>query len=523
MWKLPASPLNEWNSGHPASASALKMITHPIPRLRVDRFTVQESQLRCRGVHGGYNGLVWIIITLFLVIVSACSAQLNAPAEPKNLVILSIDTLRADHLGAYGYSRSTSPHLDRFARSSVVFDQAVTVHVSTAPAHGTILTGEYPGGHGIQRNGMTLEPGVPTLAGILAKKGFVTGAFVSGWTLQRHTGLFRGFETYDDDLGPPRNGARRKGAETTDAAVNWLRQEVTAERNFFLFVHLFEPHWPYDPPAQDALRFLPGVYELTTISKPVHLNRLLSVNQLTPPEQQEYIARYDGEIVVADRLADRLFDELEKIGVAHNTVVIVLSDHGETLFEREWTMDHGTRPYEEQARVPLMLHIPGDPYAGQRVSDQVSLVDVVPTVLEIFGLESPPTLPGRSLLPLVRGKQTDNQHRPVFITARAEPGRVPHIQAPLSSRGLVRAIRLPGLKLIEYPSAGRLRQPEFFNLIDDPGERDNRAKENLDIVVSLHGELEEWQTATGGAAEPRNRELDPEVEEALRELGYIDD
>jgi len=466
---------------------------------------------------------VWKIVTLCLVTVAACGAPQSPPAEPKNLIILSIDTLRPDHLGLYGYGRPTSPHLDRFALSSVVFDQAVTVHVATAPAHGTVLTGEYPGGHGIQRNGMALKPGVPTLAGTLAEKGFATGAFVSGWTLQRHTGLDRGFEIYDDDLGPPRNGARRVGSETTAAAVAWLRAKVAAEKNFFLFVHLFEPHWPYDPPARDALRFLPGVYELTTVSKPVHLDRLLSVNRLTPAEQQEYVARYDGEIVVADRLADRLLRELEKLGVAHNTVVVMLSDHGETLFEREWTMDHGARAYDEQARVPLIIHVPGDPDAGRRVPDQVSLLDVVPTVFDIFDLEPRESLPGRSLLPLMRGKPTGANPRPVFITARAEPQRVPHIKAQLLNRGLVRAIRLPEIKLIEYPAAGRRHQPELFNLIDDPGERDNRAGENIDIVVGLHNELERWQRMSGEAPDPDGIVLDPEVEQALRELGYIND
>lgn len=466
---------------------------------------------------------MWIIVALCLIVVSACSPPPVPPGEPENLVILSIDTLRPDHLGLYGYPRPTSPHLDDFARRSVVFETAVTVHVATAPAHGTILTGEYPGRHGIQRNGMKLDPGVTTLAERFGGEGLATGAFVSGWTLQRHTGLDRGFEVYDDDLGPPRNGARRVGAKTTDAAVDWLRDKVAAEKSFFLFVHLFEPHWPYDPPAREALKFLPGRYELTTISKPVHLNRLLSVNRLDPGEQQEYIARYDGEIVVADRLADRLLRELEKLGVAHNTVVVVLSDHGETLFEREWSMDHGTRPYDEQARIPLILHVPGDPDAGERVADQVSLLDVVPTVFDIFDIEPNGSLPGRSLRPLIRGEHAGTDPRPVFITARAEPQRVPHIKAQLLNRGLVRAIRLPEVKLIEYPAPGRRRQPELFNLIDDPGEHDNRAGENFDIVVGLHDELERWQKTLGEAPDPDGAVLDPEVEEALRELGYIDD
>ncbi len=466
---------------------------------------------------------MWIIVTLLATAISACGAAPAPAPEPINLVILSIDTLRPDHLGLYGYPRATSPNLDRFAQRSVVFDQAVTVQVSTAPAHGTILTGRYPGSHGIQRNGMRLNPGVPTLAEIMAERGLATGAFVSGWTLQRHTGLDRGFSVYDDELDGPSAGARRAGDLTTKAALTWLGAQVAAERNFFLFLHLFEPHWPYDPPAQDALRFLRGQYELTTISKPVHINRLLSVNRLNPFEQREYVARYDGEIFVADRLADRLLDSLDELGVAHNTVVIVLSDHGETLFEREWTMDHGTRPYEEQARIPMVLHIPGDPSAGRRVADQVSLLDVVPTLLDVLGIKNPGGVQGRSLLPLVRGQAAATAPRPAFITARSVPERVPHIHAPLTSRGLIRAVRLPGIKLIEYPLPNGIRHPELFDLSEDPGERVNQAETGFDTVLALHRELERWQTDSGTDPDPEAPILDPEVESALRELGYIDD
>ena len=470
-----------------------------------------------------YNERVWIIVILFVIAISGCNAPPGPPQEPKNLVILSIDTLRADHLGLYGYPHPTSPNLDRFARESVVFEQAITVHVATAPAHATILTGLWPGGHGIRRNGMTLNPDVPTLARILGEEGRATGAFVSGWTLQRHTGLDRGFEIYDDDLGPPRNGARRDGAATTTAAVKWLRTQVAADRNFFLFVHLFEPHWPYDPPARDALRFLPNQHELTTLTKATHLNRLITVNRLTKFEQREYIARYDGEIVVADRLLNRLLDALESLGVAHNTVVIVLSDHGETLFERKWTMDHGCRPYEEQIHVPMVLHIPGENASGHRVSDQVSLLDVVPTVLDVFDLAPQEGVQGRSLLPLARDEVTTDPSRPAFITARSAPERVPHINAPLTSRGLVRAVRLPNVKLIEYPTSMGGWSPELFVLSDDPGERDNRAESGNDTALFLRQELDRLQAHSGTDFAPEAPILEPEVEAALRELGYIDD
>jgi arylsulfatase A-like enzyme len=465
---------------------------------------------------------VRIIAPLFAIAVSACGAAPAPPPETVNLVILSIDTLRPDHLGVYGYPRETSPNLDRFADRGVVFDQAITVHVATAPAHGTILTGRYPASHGIRRNGMHLAPDVPTLAETFAARGSATGGFVSGWTLERHTGLDRGFDTYDDALGAPGAGARRKGATTTKAALKWLRRQVAEGREFFLFLHLFEPHWPYDPPPRDALRFLSNQYELTTVSKPVHLDRRLDVNRLTPLEQREYVARYDGEIVVADRLLGRLLDGLDDLGVAHNTVVLVLSDHGETLFEREWTMDHGTRPYDEQARVPLLLAIPGDPNAGRRVAEQVSLLDVAPTLLEVFGIAAPDGLQGRSLLPLVRG-EPETDRRPAFITARSDPRRVPHLGVPLSSRGLVRAVRLPGLKLIEYPTPLGGRHPELFVLSDDPGERRNRATQSPESAAALHRELAHWQVTSGADPLVDDPVLDPATEAALRELGYLDD
>ena len=463
-----------------------------------------------------------IIAPLLAIAVSACGAAPAPSPEPVNLVILSIDTLRPDHLGVYGYPRETSPNLDRFADRAVVFDQAVTVHVATAPAHGTILTGRYPASHGIRRNGMRLAPDVPTLAEAVAARGYATGGFVSGWTLESHTGLDRGFATYDDALGAPRAGARRKGARTTKAALKWLRRQVADEREFFLFLHLFEPHWPYEPPPRDALRFLPNQYELATVSKPVHIDRRLDVNRLTPLEQREYVARYDGEIVVADRLLGRLLEELDDLGAAHNTVIVVLSDHGETLFEREWTMDHGTRPYDEQARIPLLLAIPGDPNAGRRVADQVSLLDVAPTLLEVFGMAAPDGLQGRSLLPLVRG-EPETDRRPAFITARSEPRRVPHLGVPLSSRGLVRAVRMPELKLIEYPTPDGGRHPELFALSDDPGELRNRATLSPESAASLHRELAQWQMTSGADPRVDDPVLDPETEAALRELGYLDD
>jgi arylsulfatase A-like enzyme len=464
-----------------------------------------------------------IATVVVMVSLAGCSSPDAPPAEAENLVILSIDTLRADHLGCYGYDRSTSPNLDRFAGRGAVFEQAFTVHVSTAPAHATVLTGLEPAGHGIRRNGMRLGPGVRTLAETFADRGWATGGFVSGWTLERHTGLDRGFSVYDDELDAPGAGARRAGDLTTDRAIAWLEQQAADGRPSFLFLHLFEPHWPYDPPATDALGFLSGQYELATVSKPVHIDRLISVNRLDLFEQREYVARYDGEIVVADRLLGRLLDALEDLGVAGSTVVIVLSDHGETLFEREWTMDHGARPFDEQARVPLILHLPDGRLAGRRIPQQVSLLDVTATVADIFGIEPPAGSQGASLLPLALGEVVDEDARAVFTTARCEPQRVPHITEPLRRGALVRAVRVPRLKLVQYPLASDGWHDELYDLSADPGERSNLVSLRPEQAAMLGAALEHWQATAGGALEFGATELDPEVETALRELGYLGD
>ncbi|MCU0303448.1 MAG: sulfatase-like hydrolase/transferase [Thermoanaerobaculales bacterium] len=464
----------------------------------------------------------WVALAVVIGL-AGCTAAEPPPSPPENLVILSIDTLRPDHLSLYGYHHPTSEHLDRLARRSAVFDQAITVHVTTAPAHATVLTGRWPADHGIVRNGLRLADGVTTLAEVFAARGWATGAFVSGWTLERHTGLDRGFEVYDDALDGPGAGARRAGGLTTDRAIGWLELQATGGRPFFLFLHLFEPHWPYDPPAADALRFLPGQYELATIGRPVHIERRLSVNRLDGLERREYVARYDGEIAVADRLLGRLLDALDRLGLARRTAVVVLSDHGETLVEREWAMDHGGRPYDEQARVPLVLHIPGDRSAGRRVADQVSLLDVAPTALELLGVDPPAGLPGRSLLALARGEAPSSGLGPAFVTAGCLPERVPHIEAPLRPHAVVRAVRLPGLKLVEYPLADGGWHPELFDLGADPGETVNLAPARPELVSGLHAELDRWQGQRRADLEATGFELDPGVAEALRALGYDGD
>lgn len=434
-----------------------------------------------------------------------------------NVVLISIDTLRPDHLGCYGYDRATSPNLDRLASQGVVFDSAIAVHTNTTPSHASMLTGLYPGSHGILHNAMRLRDDATPLAVLLKARGYATAGFVSGWTLHQMTGLNRGFDVYEDRLV---EDGRRSAPYTWEAARLWMAGYRPKDRPFFLFFHLFEPHFPYRPPAEILERFLPaGRKPLEKLHE--GLPGRLSEVGLTDVDKLEYVARYDGEIAFADQTVGQLLTYLDSEGLADQTIVIMTSDHGETLFERAWVFDHGGRAYDEQVRVPMILRLPGGLHAGTRIDSQVSHVDILPTLAELLDLQLPEPTSGQSLLPLIRAGKESSTH-PAFSQARPEPKRVPEIEAPIQQRGLISAVRLPHAKLIEYPQAGGGYFQQLFLLDEDPGEMHNVAPSHAELVNSLHSELEHFRQSTGTNSRLPMPEFSPDVEEHLRALGYLD-
>ncbi len=434
-----------------------------------------------------------------------------AGAAPKNLVLITLDTTRRDHLGVYGYARDTTPRLDAFARRCIRFDQAITTQTNTAPAHASILTGRYPTHHGLRYNGGRLSPAVPTLAERLAEAGLATGAFVSGWTMKgRPTGLDRGFSRYDDRLP---QGNTRDAEGTIDAALAWLRQQAGP---YFLFVHLFDAHYPYDAPPPFDRRFPPPHREWKVHTEGFWLPGPKS--RVDAAAAAEWIRRYDNEIAYADHHLGRLLDALEARGDLEQTVVVVTADHGETLYERPWIFDHGGRLFEEQVHVPLLLCLPGGRHGGRRIAAPVGHIDLAPTITELFDLPAAP-VDGRSLLPLLAGAPWPP--RPLFLEARSEPKRVVLPagvdQAP---KGHLFALRQPPYKLILYPKAGGGFHPTLFDLSTDPGETQDlfgKIPEGERLLHLLLDHVGEEQRAP--AARPL---LDREAEEALKALGYVE-
>ncbi len=430
-----------------------------------------------------------------------------APEPAQNLIIISMDTVRRDHIPVYGYARNVTPRLAQLAERSVVFDNAITQDTNTVPTHMSIFTGLYPHTHRSQTNGTRLAPGRVTLTSILKESGFRTGAFVGGHPLRAACGLDRGFDVYSDEG----IDYKRDGKLSTDLALEWLKG-VGAER-YFLFVHYYDAHGPYRSKSGYERKFVSKVEgpEL----------RVPEYQQLQHPSGRKatrlgfYVDSYDTMIHYVDDQIARLLEavQLEK------TIVIVTTDHGETLGERHHVLDHGGQVFDEQLRIPLVVHAPG--VAPRRVEALVETVDFLPTALELLGIALPEELgvQGQSLTPLLRGR-TPQWRKLAFGTARAVSGRHADRGYRLDGRRRIRTARSLRWKLIHYPGIER-DYVELYDLQKDPGEMLNVAGSFAQLrEVYMHA-LDGW--ASDSPAAGPSKDLPTEHIERLRSMGYLDD
>jgi arylsulfatase A-like enzyme len=448
---------------------------------------------------------------LLLILGAACAEERQSPpGAPANLVIVSLDTVRRDHLPTYGYGRYTAPALAAFAERAVVFENAFAQDTNTNPSHASMLTGLYPHAHGNVKNGSILADGVATLAQIVRDAGFDTAAFVTGATMVADaTGLDRGFEVYDDDF----EGKRRAGKVATKRAAGWLGDRGSGKRAFLL-LHLFDAHGPYLPK---------GAYETLFLSRDPG-ERV----DLIPPYQQQldeqgiphrhlnwYVDRYDAMIRYVD---DCLRDLLKQIDL-DDTVVVVIADHGETLGERELKLDHGGRVFDEQIRIPLVIRVPG--LAPRRESALVETVDLLPTLLALLRVPTPEGLrvQGRSLLPLLVGSGEADAKEAIYASARAAAVRQGDRRYVLDRERRITSVRSRRWKLIRYPSIPE-DYLELYDLAADPDETEDVAERFPEVRDAYLRALEEWHADARETAAPSR--LSPELRERLRALGYAD-
>jgi choline-sulfatase len=412
---------------------------------------------------------------LFVASVAAAAAgcrQPLAPKAPENVLLVTIDTIRADHVGAYGSRAGATPGIDVFAREGILFENAITPAPLTLPAHTSILSGYFPFRTGVRVNGTDRVPEtIPLLAPQLADRGFATAAFVSSLVLRKESGINRGFSRFDDEFAAnvgrtPRDFLpERKAEETVALALQWIGQRRAEGKKFFAWVHLYDPHAPYEPP---------------------------------PAYRQRFAGReYDGEIAYADECFTRLLAGLD-VG---STLVFLAGDHGEALGEHG-EATHGVFLYDATVRVPLILRLPANRLAGRRVTTQVRLTDIAPTVRRLVGLP-PGEADGEDLSPLFESPHAPD--RPAFSES--------DYPAFVLGWSPMRALRLSGRKFVEAP------RRELYDLHADPGELanlysdENSVRDLARTLVPI--------AARKPLAESASSATDPEIAKRLASLGYI--
>jgi len=438
-----------------------------------------------------YRARFPVVLGLIALCLGACSSEKSeepprtSTVRDLNVLLITLDTTRPDYLSCYNPKASETPHIDRLAARGARFNQAVVQVPLTLPSHACIMTGLYPQGNGVRDNGgFQLDPNASTIADLLSKQGFETAAFVGAAILNRRYGLNRGFGTYNDNMHEAKGVEKLPGImaevpaeEVSRRAIDWLdssskRGVGTAGKPFFLWLHYYDPHFPYAPPEPFRSRFR---------SQP-----------------------YAGEISYTDTQIGRVLDRLETGKINDRTVVMVIGDHGESLGEHgEYT--HGVFLYDSTVHVPLILAGQGIP-RGIGIDQQVRSIDLLPTVLDLVGMPPESRAQGESLVPLLTGSHS------VRTTYSYMETLYPKTAMGWSE---LRGVRAEDWKLIVAP------KPELYRLRDDPGEKNNVISGHPDETERLKKRV--WEVA-GDPKKLRplqSSPLDDQTRKELESLGYV--
>jgi choline-sulfatase len=434
-----------------------------------------------------------------LVALLMAGAVFAADTGRPNVLLITLDTTRADYFSGYGFGLPTTPNLDALARRGVRFSDATSQIPLTGPSHATILTGLYPHQHGAIRNAVPLLEDIPTLAERVGAQGYRTAAFVSGWTLRDNlSGLARGFDIYDDQMEDRYHlvNSQRFAHQVTPPAMEWMR--ANAKRPFFLWVHYFDPHTPYK--RRDKSHAI--------------LEKASPATMAALPERNQ---DYASEIHYTDLWIGKLLQTLKELELESETIVVVTADHGEALGEHGY-VGHGRRVYQEILHVPFIMSWPGKIPEDKTVDAPVGLVDVAPTLMQLMDL---PTMgEGENLVPTFGEGELAKRYTMRRIFFETYPGARKGIwklfSPPVSVIPSLAGFREGPLKFVYDTSE---KQSRVFNVGSDPGELLDLMAEYptySSSAMQLVGWIENSSVATGesGASE--------EDLEKLRSLGYVD-
>ncbi len=431
------------------------------------------------------------------------AAESSSPLAGRNVVVILTDSVHAAHLGCYGAERETSPALDVLAEHAVRFETAYSPSSWTLPSVTSLFTSLEQERHGMRRMSRVLPAGISTMAELFRARGYSTEALVQNGVVQARTGLDRGFDAYrffNHDRG------------TTRRLIRQVRTRLKADREepLFLYVHLFAPHQPYDAPEPLRGMWVDEAYDgpvTGTLEDCARIGR----DVLAPdhPDVRQLSALYDGYVRYMDGVIGAMLGGFVNGDAGGDWVFVVTSDHGEAFMQHR-CLGHGFQVYEEQVRIPLLVSAPGSGFRqGHVATDPVSLLDVLPTFVDCFGLE-PPDHPmrGRSLLPLLRGGRDDE--RALYFSARFRGPDKPPPQRAVR-RGRYKLVRRKGID-------------ELYDLEADPGEKRDLAAELPELAHSLTADLERWMAeARDDWMEASGAELSQETLRALEAIGYAGD
>lgn len=440
----------------------------------------------------------WCALVLaFAALLVSCGERVTALPTPTgtNVILISLDTLRADHLSCYGYHRETSPSIDEFARDSVRFAKAIAHAPSTLPSHASILTSLIPQHHGaLFGKKIPLSESVLTLQEYPQDADYATASYNEGAQLAPQSGLNQGFETYEVVSG---------GFQpVVDKAISWL--EENADDKFFLVLHSYEVHHPYTPNLDD-LAAMEDSYA-GELPATISVKLIQSINrgeiEISQSDVEHIVATYDAEIRSADRAFQSLRDYLENAGLYDETMIVLTSDHGEEFNEHGMVGWHSHTLYDEMLHVPLIIKLPLMDRAGTVIESPVRSIDIAPTIVYQAGLPTPEAFEGRDLFDLWSGEP------PVAVSM------VDGTATPLPSS--LRSVNWKWIQAGPGQENGRL-----FDLANDPAETVDVAAEQEEVARKLRAQLEELE-GDGSGFNPENMEdLDAETEELLRGLGYL--
>ena len=474
------------------------------------------------------------------------------PPPPLNLLLITIDTLRADHLSCYGYPRPTSPTIDRLAREGALFEEAITTRGQTWPSLTSLFTGEYPLVHGVRTNGQRMAAGRRTLAVDLSEAGYRTAAFLTNMSEAHHPGI-------DTIVACRRLGAPQWRWDDAAVAAGLDLLEKTPRGPWFLWFHLIDPHMPYAPPKPwDAVYRERGAGVPPRAHQGDFRDLALSTAAVSQSVVDEYVALYDGQINAVDVNVARILAALDSLGLRDRTLIVLVADHGEDHFERNRYFGHSCSIYQQTVRVPLIISLPGQIRAGI-IAEPIEMIDLRPTILELLGRDAPRGIQGSSRAERVAGgsvaaaaerrprglgqpPSADSSALPSGASSRDQHAFETVIEWSEQTVGGSRSFfiwRDRQWKYVFNPDQHRIdnefwretegpgyivAREELYDLDSDPGEMRNLAGEHPDVAARMRARLSARVgelRAIAGTAGVASDSIDAATAEALRALGYV--